>query len=126
MEYNQLLESVKSLEFVQNDELADAAIKATLGKVVSSMDEDGAKKFTSSLSEPLSYERLRSHQASTTNLRGQELILEIAAQFNLDQSDAERLVMCIFRNAKEQFPDESKRAMEEKLNPELLGLVQQS
>lgn len=126
MEYNKLIDSINNLEFVDNKEKADAAIKATLGKVVSTMDEEAAKKFTSFLPEPLTYERLRSHQANILKIGEEELIQEISAEFNFNRPDAERLVKTVFKTTKENLSGEQVKIWEGELSDELAGFVEKS
>lgn len=126
MDYNKLLQSIQNLEFVNDSDTADAAIKATFGKITSILDEDAARRFTNSLPDPLTYEKLRSHQEKTLQKSGEELIQEMCTEFKLSKEDAEKLVKTVFRNTKQELPDEGKRALEEKLPEDILSLVQQS
>lgn len=100
MEYNQLLSSVKQLNFIENEQMADAAIKATFGILVSSIPENSARELTRSLPDPLTFEKLRSHQESTNDVSPRDHIQQIATQFNLPENQAEELVSRVFSAAR--------------------------
>lgn len=100
MEYNNLLESVKNLDIIDNDEKADAVIKATLGIIASSMDDDSAHKLTDNLPEPLTYEKLRGMQEGRTTINEEAFVQEIASQFNISREDAKRVIQEVYNSTK--------------------------
>src|SRR5436309_1356740 len=65
MDYQQFIQETRKLDFIPDEETADAAVKAALGVLASRLDEEHARKFTAKLPEPLTYERLRGHQQDT-------------------------------------------------------------
>lgn len=126
MEYNQLVQSLNQLDFVDNPEVADAAIKATFGIMVSRMEEEDAKTFTNLLPEPLTFEKLRSHQAKKLKINRDEFIQEIGAQFKLNSDEAENLVKTVIKTAKENLSNDQVKTWEEKLPKEWKPLVKES
>ena len=65
MEYSRFVNEITNLDFIGSTDKADAVIKAILGILASSMDDDHARKLTGKLPEPLTFEKLRGHQAKT-------------------------------------------------------------
>lgn len=99
--YKKFLQDVKSLEFVTNNEMADSAVKAILGIVASSLQEEQAIRLAENLPEPLTFEKLRSHQKRAIAPTLKEFVSEISAQFRLDYNQAHELVDTVFHTTKE-------------------------
>lgn len=100
MDYRNFIDGVKRLSFIRTDEKADAAIKAVLGILASSMNREQAEKFTARLPEPLTIGTLRSHQARPLDITIEEFFDEIGAQFSLNPDQAKILVDTVFRLTK--------------------------
>jgi uncharacterized protein (DUF2267 family) len=101
MEYEDFIRAVSELDFIHDEEEADSAVKAALGILASRLDEDEARKLTEYLPNPLSYEKLRGHQLTDTDISAEEFISEIADQFNLDEDQAQELINTVLQIAKE-------------------------
>lgn len=125
MEYNNLIESINNLEFVENKDQADAAVKATLGRLLSALDEDGAKEISEFLPEPLSLETLRGHQENNLKINRQEFIEEISTEFNLDNNKAEELVKSVFKVTKENLSEDQFKKLKQRMPNELATFIQQ-
>lgn len=116
MEYNQLTQAVKKFNFIGNDEQqADAAVKATMGIIASRMTEEDAREFANSLPEPLSLEKLRSHQDYQNQVSPQEHFQVIATQFNINEEEAQRMVKDVLHTAKEGISEEQFNTWKQKL-----------
>ncbi len=102
MDYDKLLEAVKELDFIPDPETADAAVKAVLGILASAMNEDLDREFTESLPEPLTYDRLRGHQARPLEIDVERYIDGLAAQFCLPEEQARQLIIKTLALAREQ------------------------
>ena len=99
MTYQDFIEEVKGLDFIKDDATADAAIKAILGTLASSMDEASARQMTENLPEPLTYEKLRSHQAHINVFTSGNFLKQIADQFNLNMDQVDRLIHTVINLA---------------------------
>ena len=77
MDYQKFLESVKRLQFIKTEQKADAAIKAVLSILASSMNQEQAEKFFSRLPEPLTTPALRSREARPLDISIEEFFAEI-------------------------------------------------
>lgn len=53
MEYEDFIRAVSELDFIQDEEEADSAVKAALGILASRLDEEEARKLTEYLPNPL-------------------------------------------------------------------------
>ena len=126
MEYTNLTESVKSLDFIGEHELADAAVKAVFGVMASRMGEQEAREFTQILPEPLSFDKLRSHQEQTLQVDPDEYIEVIANQFNFNREQAENLVRNLLNMTKANLPDDKVESWENKLPGPWASLVEKS
>lgn len=107
MEYQKFLSDVENLGYFDDLETADAAVKAVLGILASSMEEEQAKRLIERLPEPLSYERLRGHQARPIDITLEEYISEIGAEFNLNDDNARELVDTVFHTTKEAVGEDA-------------------
>lgn len=107
MDYQKFLDTVKRLQFIRTEEAADAAIKAVLGILASSMNREQAEKFVSRLPEPLNIKTLRSHQARPLDITIEEFFDEIGAEFKLNPDQAKKLVDAVFRLTKDAVGEET-------------------
>ncbi len=101
MEYAKFIDEVGKLDFIGDEGRADALVKAVIGILASSMDEGTARKFTEGLPEPLTFDRLRSHQARPVEMTIEEFFSEIGAQFRITPDQAKTAVDVVFRLVKE-------------------------
>lgn len=119
MDYRSFLEGVKKLAFIRTDEKADAAVKAVLGILASSMNREQAEKFTARLPEPLTISTLRSHQARPLDITIEEFFDEIGAQFRLNPDQAKILVDTVFRLAKDAVGEDTITEIEFDMPPDV-------
>lgn len=119
MEYQRFVEGVKRLSFIRTDEKADAAIKAVLGILASSMNSEQAEKFTAKLPEPLTLQSLRGHQARPLDITIEEFFDEIGAQFKLNPDQAKILVDTVFRLAKGAVGEDTITEVEYDMPPDV-------
>lgn len=91
MQYAEFIGPVWKLDFIAGEEEADAAVKAVLGIFVSRLDEDDAREIVRHLPEPLTFERLRSHQARPLTLTASQFIEELSVQLEIPRDDARTL-----------------------------------
>jgi len=107
MVYQDLVLKVSALDFIKDDKIADSAIKAVFGIMLSSMREEDARNLAQMLPVPLSLERLRGHQKRHLRVTPDYYITEIALQFRLTHDQAEKLVSTILRHAKGSLPEDT-------------------
>lgn len=115
MDYDDFIEQVKELEFIESEKEADAAVKAVLGLLAGRMEETDARLMADHLPDPLTYERLRGRQQDVTDITAGEYISEIADQFNLDEDQAEELVDTVLVVAKEAMGEDTVSDLERRL-----------
>lgn len=107
MDYQRFLDTVKRLQFIRTEEAADAAIKAVLGILASSMNQEQAEKFVSRLPQPLTILTLRSQQAPPLDITMEEFFDEIGSEFKLNPDQAKKLVDTVFRLTKDAVGEET-------------------
>ena len=83
MTYEDLLQQARRSELFQDQETMESAIKAALGIFASRLDEEPARRFTSVLPKPLTYDVLRGGQANVTNISAGQYVNKVAEQFHL-------------------------------------------
>lgn len=115
MEYEDFIRAVSELDFIQDEEEADSAVKAALGILTGRLDEEEARKLTEDLPNPLTYEKLRGHQLNIKDISAEEYISEIADQFSLDEDQAQELVSTVLQVAKEAIGYETVAELEQHL-----------
>jgi uncharacterized protein (DUF2267 family) len=116
MEYNQLMQSVRKFNFIGDDEKkADAAVKATMGIIASRMSEEDAKEFGNYLPEPLTLDKLRSHQVYQNDVSPKEHCQIMANQFGINEEEAQRMVKGVLHTAREGLSEEQFNSWKRKL-----------
>lgn len=119
MEYDQLIQSVRRFAFIGNDEeRADAAVKATMGILASRMSEQDAKEFANYLPEPLTLNTIRSHQQNPNRESLPDFFQIIAHQFNTDAAQAQSMVEAVLHTAKESLSPQQFNSWKRKLPAE--------
>ena len=123
MQYEQFKQSVRDLDFIGDEQTADAAVKAVLGVLVSRLDEDEAQRVTDHLPEPLTIDTLRGHQATPTTTPAPDYFNVIADQFHIDTNQASDVIARILRLTHDSLPDDERRRMIEHLPEDWRALV---
>jgi len=101
MDYQNFIQRIKELGFMKSQERADAAIKAVLGILASSMRDEQAREMTRQFPSQISYDKLRGHQKRVAlMIPVSEYIEEIARQFDISEDDALRLIDTVMHSAK--------------------------
>ncbi len=113
MDYDDFIEQVRELEFINSEEEADAAVRAVLGLLAGRMEETDARFMTEHLPEPLTFEGLPRY--SDADITVGEYIEEIAEQFNLDEDQARELVEAVLTMAKEAIGEDMVITLERRL-----------
>ncbi len=119
MEYSRFVNAIKDLDFIGSTDRADAVIKAILGILASSMDEEHARKLTEKLPRPLDFERLRGHQARPVDITIEEFFSEIGAQFRINPEQARTVVDAVFRLCKDAIGEETVSEIEYDMPPDV-------
>jgi uncharacterized protein (DUF2267 family) len=125
MDYGKFVHEIAQLDYIRNEEEADAAIKAVLGIIVSSLDVEVARRLTDALPHPLTLEKLRSHQARTLAIPADYFFGELSNQFKINEAQAEDLAIHVLHHVKELLPEKDLQAVEEHL-PAEMARVQES
>lgn len=127
MEYDEFTREVMDLNVVRDPDQADAAVKAVLGILASRLKEPQAEKLTQNLPEPLTLEKLRSHQKRTAiPLTVDEYVAEVAAQFKLSLDEAQMLIETVLGIAKENLDDQTLDELESNLPDDWADLIHYS
>ncbi|MBE0597866.1 MAG: DUF2267 domain-containing protein, partial [Desulfuromonadales bacterium] len=122
--YSHFLNAAASLSFIQNEETADAAVKAVLGILASRLEEGEARRLIARLPDPLSYENLRGHQQQVTDLSVDQYYGSLARQFRLTRDQAQVLAVTILRLVKEALDTEGILEVEKSLPEEWSALIE--
>lgn len=101
MEYREFIDRVRKLEFIDDEQTADSAVKSVLGIFASRMQETQAHDLVSKLPRQLDMETLRGHQNSPTNLSVGEYAGVISQQFNLSLDQSRDLINTVWQIARE-------------------------
>jgi uncharacterized protein (DUF2267 family) len=119
MEYREFIDYIGTLDFVQDNETADAMVKAVLGILCSSVDEPIAHQLTENLPEPLTVETLRSHQLRKEQPTLDNYVQEIRTQFGISDSQAVDVVDHVVRITRDAAGAETWNRFTEHLPAEL-------
>lgn len=113
--YEDYLDAVEDLDFVEDRGTADAVVKAILGIVASSLDERRAKKLAAHLPDPLTIGKLRSHQAQKLDITVREFAAEIAAEFGYTDQEAMEAIQTVLHVAKSSISESTLMEIEDNL-----------
>lgn len=109
MQYEEFVQAVRKLDFVPDDETAGNMVKAVLGVLASRAEEPQARELTESLPEPLTYERLRSHQVGTSPTPAGNYFDVIADQFNISTDQAAAVIQEVLHVTRQALPQEKRQ-----------------
>ncbi len=123
MEYEEFVNAVRKCDFIKNAEMAKAAIKAILGIVASSLEEDDAQKLTHSLPEPLNLERLRGRREMRLKIPLPQFICEIAEHFELSDLQASLLILTVLHKAQKSVEDTRLKGCLNRLSNEIGNIL---
>jgi uncharacterized protein (DUF2267 family) len=76
-----------------------------LGSLASRLDQDSAERLTRGLPEPLTLERLRSHQARPVQITVDEYRRDIGEVLGVDPEQASRVIETVLHEAKQALGD---------------------
>ncbi|MHB9028506.1 MAG: DUF2267 domain-containing protein [Candidatus Latescibacterota bacterium] len=118
MDYNNFVQNVQNLDFIDSRETADAAVKAVLGVLASRMTEEQARMLTQKLPYPLNLEKLRGHQKHVLGISPDQYIGVIRTQFNLSEDQTRVLIDTVLRSTKETLGEETFAELQEHIPSE--------
>lgn len=100
MDYHEMTRRVRRLDFIRNEQTADAAVKAVLGILASRLNEEHARKITGK-AEFLLQDRASDDQKRIQTITVAEHISQVRSQFKLTIHQARILVRNVLYFAKE-------------------------
>lgn len=124
MQYAELIGPVWQLDFIADEVKADAAVKTVLGIFVSRLDEDDARTVVDRLPEPLTLERLRSHQVRPLRLSAEQFIEELSVQLSIEPEQARELAALVLGLTRRAIGDEPLETVKQHLPSDWSQLVE--
>ncbi len=106
MQYQEFIQRARELDFIEDDTTADAAVKAVLGIMATTLDQTHAQRVAQALPEPLSLWRLRGHQQREHTIPLNEAIDVVAGQFRFSHEESDQLFHEIIACTREALPEE--------------------
>jgi uncharacterized protein (DUF2267 family) len=92
MDYHEMIRRVRKLDFIRNDETADAAVKAVLGILACALTEEQARKLSEKFPEQLALNRSGSGDRSMQPVSVKEYTAGICAEYKISVHQARTLV----------------------------------
>jgi uncharacterized protein (DUF2267 family) len=126
MDYQDFIDEILDMGFVQDEDTADAIVKAVLGILASRIDEPQARLLVDSLPDPLTLDRLRGYQELNMDISADEYFDVIAEQFDLDRDQAERVVERVFEILKDGIDVDTLLEIEECLPSDWVAVIERS
>lgn len=123
LNYEQFLEEVEGLDFIQDRQTADAANKSVIGILISRLGEKKGRFFADMLPYPLSYDKLRDYGTDNPNMSLKEYVLSVAFEFGLDYNEARELIDTVLLNIREYMDLESLREIEDGLSDDWIAYL---
>ena len=92
MNYDEIIKRVRKLDFIRNDQRADAAVKAVLGILASRLNDEQAHKLAEKFPEQLAQNRFGSDDRGMQPISVTEYTAGISAQYKISVHQARTLV----------------------------------
>jgi uncharacterized protein (DUF2267 family) len=110
MHYDEIIRRVRRLDFIRNDQRANAAVKAVLGILAGSLSDEQARKLAEKFPEHLGLNSFGSDGGRMQAISVAEYTANICAQFKISVHQARMLVRNVLYFTKEasgadDFPD---------------------
>jgi uncharacterized protein (DUF2267 family) len=105
MDYDEIIRRVRRLDFIKNDETANAAVKAVHGILVSRLSEEQTRQFAEKFPEHLSLETLEGDPKRMETISVTEYTARICAQFKISVYQARTLMRTVLYFTKEAAGD---------------------
>lgn len=126
MDYGKFVQEISLLDYIRSEAEADAAIKAVLGIIASSLDLEVARRLTAALPHPLTLEKLRSHQAGTLAVPADYFFGELSSQFKISEIQAEDLAIHVLHRVKESLSEKDLQVVEDHLPADMAKVLESS
>lgn len=102
-------EIIETMDFIDDQETARSAVKAVLGMITSSLNDQEAKEFTARLPDYLDYETLRDPRERAIWRSPDQCVQVLQNEFNLEENEAralmQQVVAITVREAKGEVSD---------------------
>lgn len=105
MKYEEFVQEVLKLEFMQDEAMAERAIKTVLGVLASKLEKPQAIRLTENLPQPINLDELLNHHIHSLPIPIEEAIEAIGAHLKLDREQASILVNTVLHLAKNHMDD---------------------
>jgi uncharacterized protein (DUF2267 family) len=123
MEYEDFIREVLALEFIEDAETADSAVKTVLRILTSRLDEPVARDFTDKLPPRLSFDSLHVTRGPAVLISLDEAVTKIAAQFKLEIGQSARLIGTVLDAVKRAVGSEGVRDLEQHLPSDWVSMI---
>lgn len=101
MNYGDMIKMVRRLDFIRNDQRANAAVKAVLGNLAGCLDQEQARNLADKFPEHLDLDAVRSDGKGTAALSVAAYTAGIGLQFKISHHQARALVRNVLYFTKE-------------------------
>ncbi len=110
MEYDEIIRRVRRLDFIRNDQRANAAVKAVLGILAGSLSDEQARKLAGKFPDHLALDSIGGDGKRMDTISVAEYTAGICAQFKISLHQARMLLRNVLYFTKEasganDFPD---------------------
>jgi uncharacterized protein (DUF2267 family) len=124
--YSDYVAAADKLGYFDNTEEAESAVKMVLGILASRLEEREAHKLTDRLPSPLTYQRLRSHQAHVTPISAEQYLTDLEREFGMSRDQALTLVGAVLAVTRNALGDEAVDELAESLPPDWNQLLMEA
>lgn len=124
VKYQRFIQEIQSLDFVNDESMADAAAKAVLGHLASRLQEPQARKLTQNLPDPLTYEKLRGQQMNVNPISAEQFFTDISEQFQISSDRARNLVNKVLHLAKDTVEEQALSEVNQSLPSDWTNVMQ--
>ncbi|HAR63624.1 MAG: hypothetical protein DKM50_01050 [Candidatus Margulisiibacteriota bacterium] len=124
MDYDDFVNDVEDLYFIEDEEAADAAVKASLSVLVNRIPEEPARRLAEELPQQLNFEMLRGKKQQAIPPTLDQSITELSRQFGIDKDESRELLSTVLSVTKDAVSDETLEELEDNLPDEWVTFIE--
>ncbi len=123
MEYADFIREVMTLDFIEDAETADAAVKTVLRILTSRLDMSVARNITEKLPVQLSYDNLHAKHGQQVLISLDEAITKVATQFKLEIGQSTQLIGTVLNMVQRAIGGEGTMELEQHLPSDWVSML---
>ena len=123
MDYNEITNRICETTSIKERSKAEDLVKGILGIIASQLEQEEAMRFSESLPEPLTYEKLVGHQEYPNDMNDDEFVKTVCNEFSLDETTAKDVIDVVTEEVMTQVPSDIKEEMGRQIDKSVRDII---